>query len=79
MTLYEKKTEFVDGRWIEPTDTSDPSAVVMHTTEPSPETGHVGWCWWALGAMGEASTYEEACAAAVAELQRRMDNRIAVM
>jgi hypothetical protein len=41
--------------------------------EPSPETGDEGWCWWAMGSMGEAPTYEAACAAAVAELERMIE------
>ena len=28
-----------------------PAAVVTYSEEPSPETGHVGWMWWALGAV----------------------------
>ena len=43
---------------------AEPLAVVTYATEPSPETGHVGWCWWARGRMGEAATYEAAKAAA---------------
>lgn len=46
---------------------------------PSPETGHVGWCWWAMGSMGDAPSYEAARDAAVAEIQRRMDRRMAVL
>jgi len=64
--LGEVPTEFVEGAWCWPTDDSDPAAVVTYSEEPSPETGHVGWMWWALGAMGDAPTYEAACAAAVA-------------
>lgn len=71
--------EFVEGEWCYPTDDSDPSAYVFFAFEPSPETGHVGWSWWALGRMGEACSYEQAKEKAVEELQRRMDNIIAVM
>ena len=42
-------------------------------------TGHVGWCWWARGSMGDAPSYEAARDAAVAEIQRRMDRRMAVL
>lgn len=78
--IGEVPTEFVEGEWRFPhVDGAEPSAVITYTTEPSPETGHVGWCWWALGAMGDAPTYDAACEAAVSEIQRRMDNRIAVM
>jgi hypothetical protein len=66
------KTEFFDGEWREPTDTSDPLCVVS----PTPKGA---WVWWALGEIGYAPTYSEACAAAVSELQRRMDNRMAVL
>ena len=58
--LCEVPTEFVEGEWNWPTDDSDPAAVVTYSEEPSPETGHVGWCWWALGWMGDAPTYEDA-------------------
>lgn len=64
--LSEVPTEFVEGEWCFPTDDSDPIAVVTYAEEPSPETGHVGWCWWALGKVGEAPTYEAACRAAEA-------------
>lgn len=49
---------------------AEPLALVTYATEPSPETGHVGWYWWALGKMGEAPTYEAAKAAAQASLAR---------
>lgn len=68
--LGEVPTEFVEGEWCWPTHDSDPAAVVTYSEEPSP-TGHVGWSWWVFGAMGDAPTYEAACDAAVAELQRR--------
>lgn len=48
----------------------EPDAIVRYSEEPSPETGHVGWCWWALGKMGDAPTREAACAAAEAEIRR---------
>lgn len=57
-------TECVDGRWIHPTDDSEPVALVTYAFEPSPETGHEGWCWWALGKMGDAASYEQARLAA---------------
>ena len=60
-------------------DGPEPWAVITYTDEPSPETGHVGWCWWARGSMGDAPTYEAARDAAVAEIQRRMDRRMAVL
>jgi hypothetical protein len=51
--------ELVNGEWRGPGDaesSGDPQAVITYVTEPSPETGHVGWCWWALGQMGDAPT-----------------------
>jgi hypothetical protein len=80
MNISDYATEFVEGEWRRAADDgADPYAVVTYATEPSPETGHVGWCWWALGEMGEAPTYEAACAAAVAEIQRRMDDKVAIL
>lgn len=49
--------------WFTPS-VDDPDAIVTHVTEPSPETGHVGWVWWAKGKMGEAKTLAEARGAA---------------
>lgn len=67
-------TEYVEGEWIVPTaDCPEPAAVVTYASEPSPETGHVGWCWWALGRMGESASYEEAKAAAEAVVRRVID------
>ena len=59
--------ELVDGRWIcgdEATQDTDPDAAIVYAQTESPETGHVGWCWWALGAMGDAATLAEAMRAA---------------
>lgn len=54
-------TEYFEGEWHVPkADGPEPWAVVTYAYEPSPETGHVGWCWWALGDMGDATTYDEA-------------------
>lgn len=76
----EVPTEFFEGEWHCPkADGPEPWAVITYTCEPSPETGCVGWCWWAMGSMGDAPTYEAARDAAVAEIQRRMDRRVAVL
>lgn len=73
-------TEFFNGEWHFPhAEGPEPLALITYTEEPSPENGHVGWCWWAMGKMGDAPTYEAACDAAVTEIQRRMDNRMAVL
>lgn len=74
-TLADMATEYFEGEWIVPSDPNGPEpwAVVTYTEEPSPETGHVGWMWWALGDMGEAESYEQACQAAVASLDRRLE------
>lgn len=70
-TIAEVPTEYIEGEWrFEEADGAEPAAVITHTTEPSPETGHVGWCWWALGRMGDAPSYEAAKAAAEAVVQR---------
>ncbi len=73
-------TEFFEGEWHFPkVDGPEPWAVITYTDEPSPETGDVGWCWWAHGSMGCAPTYEAARQAAEAEIKRRIRNRMAVM
>jgi hypothetical protein len=78
--LGEVPTEFFEGEWHFPrADGPEPWAVITLADEPSPETGHVGWCWWAMGSMGDAPSYEAARAAAEAEIQRRMDDRVAVL
>ena len=78
--LGDVPTEFFEGEWIFPkAEGPEPWAVITYSDEPSSETGHVGWCWWALGKMGDAPTYEDACAEAVAEIQRRMDDRVAIL
>lgn len=55
-------TEWVEGEWTYPNTEPDadlePVAIITYVREPSPETGHVGWCWWALGKMGDALTVE---------------------
>jgi len=61
--------EFHDGVWGPPTE-AEPDALVIYTTEPSPETGHIGWCWWAQGRMGDAPTLGAAKKAAEAALGR---------
>lgn len=71
--------EYHEGKWHlyrehkpEPNAGSEPAAIVTYCTEPSPETGHVGWVWWALGAMGDASTLAEAMDAAASAAHRRV-------
>jgi hypothetical protein len=55
--------EYVEGEWrcgckdVEPPPAG---ACIVFTPEPSPETGDVGWCWWAFGQMGSARTLMEA-------------------
>lgn len=51
--------EFVRGAWV-PAGDEDALALVTYATSPSPETGHVGWCWWAKGKMGDAGSLEGA-------------------
>lgn len=62
--------EFWNGRWHLPSGgRSDAIAIIVYDAEPCPETGHVGWCWWARGKMGEAKTYEDAKRQAEAKLE----------
>ena len=61
----------VNGQWIwgdKQHEDADVSAYVVYTTEPSPETGHMGWVWWVLGRMGDANTLQDAMAQAEAKL-----------
>ena len=65
-TIY----DLIDGRWhfrLRPPS----AAVVAYCSEPSPETGHIGWCWWAAGRMGDAETLEDAKRAAEAVVESR--------
>ena len=72
--LGEVPTEFFEGEWHFPkADGPEPWAVITYTDEPSPETGHVGWCWWALGMMGDAPTYEDAKRKAETWIQARIN------
>lgn len=50
-------TEYSDGWWRRPGASEAPEAVITYATKPSPETGHVGWCWWARGLMGRSTSY----------------------
>jgi hypothetical protein len=67
--------EYVEGEWrygcTDP-EPPDAAACITFTTNPSPENGHVGWCWWALGKMGEARTLREARAAAEAVIEKML-------
>lgn len=71
--------EFIDGEWIFGGTESEASAVIAYATEPSPETGHVGWVWWALGRMGDAATLREAMAKAIETAQHVIDDRVSVL
>lgn len=68
MTKVTKAHEFVRGRWVVDSG-EEPEALVVWADEPSPETGHEGWCWWAQGRMGDAPTLAEAKARAEAALK----------
>ena len=60
--------EFVRGAWVPACD-AEALALVTYATNPSPETGHVGWCWWARGKMGDAPTLAAAMLAAEKNLE----------
>ena len=61
-------SEYANGRWGHACD-SEPEAVVLFSAEAGARWGR--WSWWAAGTLGEAPTYEAACAAAEADLRRR--------
>jgi len=68
--------EYVEGEWrygCRDPEPPEAAACITFAAEPSPETGHIGWCWWALGKMGDAATLDEAKAKAEAVLQARME------
>lgn len=67
-------SEYHEGEWRLPSQ-QEAWGYVTYTEEPSPETGHAGWCWWALGKMGDAPTYETARAAVEREI-RAADERL---
>lgn len=72
--LGEVPTEFFEGEWHFPkADGPKPWAVITYADEPSPETGDVGWCWWALGMAGDAPTYEDAKRKAETWIQARIN------
>jgi len=52
-------TEYVEGEWCL-AGQDEPSAVISFATLPHPDTGHIGWIWWALGKLGDADSYEDA-------------------
>jgi len=61
----------VDGKWIfgeKETENADIKAYVVYTTQPSPETGHEGWVWWAHGRMGDSETLQDAMSQAEEKL-----------
>lgn len=75
---YPLPIEYREGEWTfggdhnpEPDEDDEPAAVITYATEPSPETGHIGWCWWALGNMGDAPSLRDAMAAAEEAIGRR--------
>jgi hypothetical protein len=61
-------SEYFEGEWRQPSEV-EAWAVISYTEEPSPETGHVGWVWWAQGRMGDAPTLAAARARALAALR----------
>lgn len=60
--------DYVGGEWLVNSEVEQ-QALVTFASESSPETGHVGWLWWANGDMGESPSYEQARLDAVAALE----------
>lgn len=68
--------EWIEGEWNYGDRRPEPpeaAACITYAEEPSPETGHVGWCWWALGKMGEAKSLKEAMAKCEAVIRAWME------
>lgn len=63
---YPLPIELVDGQWRFGSEDTEHKEVawVTYATEPSPETGHEGWNWFAGDDTGEAKTLKEAMCAA---------------
>lgn len=59
-----------EGEWCLDESEDADAAVVIYAHLPSPETGHIGWVWWALGKMGEAASLDEAKRKAVEALTK---------
>lgn len=67
---HDLATEYFDGRWNVPEAEGPEPLACVSCREPA--TGAPDdWCWWALGEMGDASTYDAARAAAMSALERR--------
>lgn len=64
--------EYVEGEWVFGGTEAESAAVITYATEPSPETGHVGWVWWALGKMGDAPTLTAAREAAETVVRKEL-------
>lgn len=73
---YPLPIAWIEGEWVFGS-TSDcmEAAVITYASEPSPETGHEVWCWWALGKIGCAASLKEAMRAADAVLGAAIDVR----
>lgn len=69
---YPLPVEYVEGEWrfgCKDPEPPEHAAVITYASEPSPETGHVEWCWWALGRMGDAPTLPDAMAACMVHIR----------
>lgn len=73
---YPLPIEYVEGEWrfgCSDPEPTEHAAVITYAIEPSAETGHVGWCWWALGKMGESPTLPDAMAACMVHIRAASD------
>jgi hypothetical protein len=62
--------EYHEGEWIPGGNDDDMPAVITYAAKPGPG-GHIGWVWWALGKMGNASTLADAMRACADEIGRQ--------
>ena len=67
-TINERQTHDHEGERIRPDGAMKAEAIVVYD--------YGRWHWWAMGAIGHANTYSEACAAVEQEICKQDDEWI---